>query len=315
MPAGIYSRDYMNIKCPRCRRFNAPTDPFCRCGLDLRAEQVKDKFSGECWFCTQDGALTKEHVIPQWTFKHAGVLDTNFQHTIGRLRDPSDFQSEMVYGRGRLFKRKTAGGQWAPIACENCNGGWMKRLNDQAQPLARPFISGHHPKLDGMSRYVLARWLGVIASGSEYYVGLRNIPQFQRSMLVEGSLSPQWLFSYARCGSSRLNCTLQVNSQHWEPRQSDSESFLVSSWITIGNAVFHVFAAGAPWDVWRGIGSYPEFQSRYGLRSLWPQMVEQPAAVPHILTWSRVRRAQQKIIAGNFRPTRELLPEDLTFML
>jgi hypothetical protein len=302
----------MGVKCPRCPTFNAATEPFCLgCKLDLHAPETKEKFWGECWFCGDLGQLTKEHVIPQWTFEHAGILNTKFAHLIGRPRDKLNPKAGLVYGRGRLHKRPTAGGQWAPIACNDCNTGWMSSLNSRAKDLILPFIMGQQSIPNDDERTIIARWLSMIVSGSEYYVGNRIIPQYYRDSIKNGTAGYNWVFSYARCGSAQLNGTVQINSQSLDYTPAEHREFLVSAWITIGKTIFHAFAASGPWSIWHAIGPYREFQSRYGLRSLWPNAANDIAGPPHILTWARVRRAQRKIISGEMRPSRDIQPEDI----
>lgn len=87
-----------------------------------------------CLFCgaNGEGVLTKEHVIPQWLLKHLdlpaddllfqGVADSATETLLESPRIHSTFN--FVQGH----------------VCEECNTGWMGRLEGVAKPILVPLI-------------------------------------------------------------------------------------------------------------------------------------------------------------------------------
>src|SRR5689334_20907656 len=110
--------------------------------------------NSSCLFCTKKGAgiLSKEHVIPRWLLNHLdlpqrdklfqGVCSSNTNELITSPRIHSTFN--FVQGH----------------VCQDCNNGWMSRLEAVAKPLLIPLIDGHG-KIEDLSTTesaIIAKW-------------------------------------------------------------------------------------------------------------------------------------------------------------
>lgn len=281
----------------------------------MRLNERAARLEGRCWFCGDKGSLSKEHAIPQWAIKLAKPKATGFRHEVGRPVDMNDPNTPYIYGRGRNAGRNDIGGHWARVACEACNNNWMSQLQEQAKPIVTPFIMGDIPTINFEESRILARWLYVIVACSEYYLGWPRIDQKFRTILMTGDMLPRWEISHGYSADESLNCLVQINHRGEELPNEIFDMFFVSAWVTIGSVVFHCAAARAVWDVFNALGPYPEFQARYGLRSIFPPMQAQPPGAPGELTFPIISDAQKAIYSRRFAPKRSFEPEDCSYLL
>ena len=90
--------------------------------------------ANSCLFCGAQGAgvLSNEHVIPQWLLKHLDLPpdDMLFQGVASSatetLVEPARIHSSFNFVQGHV--------------CEECNTGWMSRLEVAAKPILVPLI-------------------------------------------------------------------------------------------------------------------------------------------------------------------------------
>jgi hypothetical protein len=107
---------------------------------------VTDAFPrGLCVFCGQRGPLTDEHVWPDWLSRF--LID-----------EPTSWVSADDQGIERvhtapMFSRKVK------RVCEQCNGGWMSALENEARPVLRWLILGRPCVIAPADARTLAAWL------------------------------------------------------------------------------------------------------------------------------------------------------------
>jgi hypothetical protein len=103
-----------------------------------------------CLFCGLPlHKRSREHVLPEWLQNHLGISDFPLTPThttprgvvVNRRAHPV---SELVAGR----------------VCEDCNSGWMSRLEVAAMPVLKPLMDGQRTpeQLDEAERRVVGRW-------------------------------------------------------------------------------------------------------------------------------------------------------------
>jgi hypothetical protein len=117
------------------------------------------KPSGKCLFCGSLG-LTKEHIWSDWLKKIIPPTDSRFE-----------FREEIrtVSGKPVLIRvpqKKRAGAvqrRQARVVCRQRNGGWMKRIVDNAIPSATSTILGESVTLDAPAQQYLTSWLALSA--------------------------------------------------------------------------------------------------------------------------------------------------------
>lgn len=87
-----------------------------------------------CIFCNEVivGNRSKEHVIPQWLINHLNSSDNTLTQGVahgveGKVLEVR-LHDMMSYVQGKV--------------CEECNTGWMSKLESAAKPILLPLIEG-----------------------------------------------------------------------------------------------------------------------------------------------------------------------------
>lgn len=110
---------------------------------------------GSCVFCGDFGDLHEEDVIPRWAARELQRL-SGAKAVLFTTRKVAGEGGEVLktyqtkYGNVAAFK--------LPIVCQPCNGGWMKRIEDDAAELIKPMIRGVRTELRTTDQVKLATW-------------------------------------------------------------------------------------------------------------------------------------------------------------
>lgn len=126
-------------------------------GSRLRAARRQGK---RCMFCE---ALvgSREHIWPQWMRKHTGIDCLAVNH--------SQTEREIILGTDppraiaqpyttRLHSGTTISRKLEVVCKDNCNGGWMSRLENNVMPILAPMVDGVPRDLDPDDQRILSRW-------------------------------------------------------------------------------------------------------------------------------------------------------------
>lgn len=98
---------------------------------------------GPCVFCQRVSRFTQEHVIPRWVRK---VLNTG----------PVEITDRQTRDRFRYDQTLTLVVNDA--VCQECNGGWLRRLGERVKPDVSSAILGSPMALTSMGARSLAIW-------------------------------------------------------------------------------------------------------------------------------------------------------------
>jgi hypothetical protein len=102
-----------------------------------------------CLFCQRSGhcKLTYEHAWPQWLVTKRGAIIENFH---------KDYQT----GEMRKWNSRGKLAIGTNDVCEECNNGWMAALEEGAQKLIRPLMSGRLTvRLTVTDQEILRSWI------------------------------------------------------------------------------------------------------------------------------------------------------------
>jgi hypothetical protein len=104
---------------------------------------------------------SREHVFAQWLLDALGGISMNFYRRHGDGR--REIHRKTINLRSFTLKR----------ICEDCNNGWMCRLEEALKPILLPLLKGakHLEALDEDERRILAKWLGKTAIIDSYAIG------------------------------------------------------------------------------------------------------------------------------------------------
>src|SRR4051794_16250232 len=124
-----------------------------------------------CIFCGRPG-MSKEHVFSDWI---NDVLPPDGTHNRIRIRG-----FDAGGGINNPFHDASTHRQGGPatltarVVCEECNSGWMSKLQDRAKPVLIPLINGKSASIGREAQGVLASWATMLSMTTEY---LTSVPR------------------------------------------------------------------------------------------------------------------------------------------
>lgn len=103
---------------------------------------------GTCTFCGQSGVkLTKEHVYPQhWKLLFPAATGNDVVHRLGR----NGYETQP--GAPNRFENTVR------EFCAQCNGGWMRQIDEAAKPFLIPLAHGERSSLSEEESNALQIW-------------------------------------------------------------------------------------------------------------------------------------------------------------
>lgn len=102
-----------------------------------------------CIFCGHSGKLSKEHAWPNWLLE---LLKQNKTEAITITGSRNDGWSGKIYGVNAAILIKK-------FCRQKCNAGWMKKLEDEAQPILTKMIRGENTALSSLEQLTVSSWL------------------------------------------------------------------------------------------------------------------------------------------------------------
>lgn len=112
----------------------------------------------QCIFCSNGKSFkSKEHVFPQWVLEELNLRNTVRPFSETSLQNINDTQP--IFDR-KTKAKKNFGNYVSPFVCDDCNLGWMSRLEAKAKPVLLPLIHGTG-SLDTLSKeekVLISRW-------------------------------------------------------------------------------------------------------------------------------------------------------------
>jgi hypothetical protein len=172
--------------------------PFKLCDLGFqrgKAISRRDASMGRrCLFCNEVivGNRAKEHVIPQWLIDHLNSSDNTLTQGVAHGVDGEVLEVRlhdmMSYVQGKV--------------CEECNTGWMSKLEAAAKPILIPLIEGGKSLSDSSNeqRVLVSRW----AVKTAYVVsatapkGSDINPEHMRHIAGDSKLPPKGVAVFGR---------------------------------------------------------------------------------------------------------------------
>jgi hypothetical protein len=109
-----------------------------------------------CIFCGRT-PTTKEHIFSEWIHKHLGQRGHNvaYKRISVQHLDRSDFIRDIRFpGQIRDWQIKCVCGNDP----KSCNNGWMRQLEEAADPVMTPLILGQSATLSPEDQKIIASW-------------------------------------------------------------------------------------------------------------------------------------------------------------
>lgn len=104
-----------------------------------------DRHMRQCLFCDRP-ATSREHVWPDWVLEF--LASTRTMNVDGELGDGRSFH----VGGGRKAELK------ARCVCDDCNRGWMSKLESTARPILGPLMADIGYSLTPRQQFTVALW-------------------------------------------------------------------------------------------------------------------------------------------------------------
>jgi len=149
-----------------------------------------------CVFCG-GSPVTKEHVWSDWLRAHIP------RH----MRKWSSYKAT-EYSTGiesAARKRPGAVHDWqVRCVCQDCNTGWMSRLENKIKPILGPLVDGQCGRLSEQDQYILATWITLKVMIAEFDNPERvTVHHMQRKMMKRRQQPPKfgwriWISRYDR---------------------------------------------------------------------------------------------------------------------
>jgi hypothetical protein len=223
------------------------------------------KPASKCVFCGSQRDLTKSHVWPEWIEKILPQSATHHEQIVGQ------FYTFVPEVEGPAFWKKIKQGHVGTRkprnTCKECNGGWMRRMEEATMSIMPPLLLGHPYLLETFKQRLLASFLCLISMRvdlSSYK--MRAIPSADRGLLIRYFAPPEsWKIWIARYDGSLLidqrYTAMQIASSPDVPRGVEHCNSQVTT-LVIGQLCAHLFSS----SVW------PDFPGYRGaeLASIWP---------------------------------------------
>ena len=155
---------------------------------------------GKCVFCGDFGALTGEHMFSSWTHRFLPPRRTGTYQALRTMShlDRSEFTLRKKSGDIRDWKVR--------CVCEfKCNNGWMRKAVDEpAQSVMLPLITGKSTRLSPDDQRIIATWATMKAMVAEHDFGAWvTTHHMQRKRMMAKQLPPEhgwgvWIGHYVR---------------------------------------------------------------------------------------------------------------------
>lgn len=144
---------------------------------EMKPTKVQRNFRSShkhCIFCGVFGALSAEHMFPDWLTDILPLEWNNHSHTISRA------PNFLSYALGQKIEKQTkvisgdTGSRKLRVVCRKCNSEWMSQLQQKAKPLLTEAILGRWANY-GDHLELIAQWCLMTAMVHEFddveYVG------------------------------------------------------------------------------------------------------------------------------------------------
>lgn len=115
--------------------------------MGLKSQPFKKGF-GRCAFCEQGGKGSREHIWPKWA--HPYLPNVPHSHIRQRTKGPLILEEWQREGPPSSIT--------VAAVCQDCNNGWMSRMEAAAKPWLLPILQRQPISFDAIAQNCLARY-------------------------------------------------------------------------------------------------------------------------------------------------------------
>jgi hypothetical protein len=233
---------------------------FCRINFS-----AMPKPAGKCVFCRERRKLTKSHIWPEWAEQILPQTATHHEHIISQFRTfAPKVQGPTFHKRvkpGHVGKRRPRN------TCFECNGGWMREIEEATIPFMEAILLGQRYSLTQTDQRLLAALLSLVSMRVELSSHeMRAIPPSDHDWIrTRFEPPPYWKIWIARyvgnVAMDEQHMAMQISSSMDVPAGVDHCNTQVTT-LVIGQLCAHLFSST----------EWPEFGGYEGifLSRIWP---------------------------------------------
>jgi hypothetical protein len=260
--------------CPRCKREVLDKKPYCKnCNLFFELEIGKKVTKGKCLYCSYQGILSQEHVLPSWL---SNIFPPDTSYSYGKIQRPDfrDFNkipdvNEKTYERNcSIYDSKVYN------VCKECNNGWMSNLQNLAKYIVTKIGKGEWKNSTRTQQSVLSRWIAMISLNM--HSQLKSIQTFEIDLqrLKDGEIPSGWQIYVARLLDDKLSGN-RFCMQGYVPIAVGETALTYNlTYFCIGKAIFltiNSFSDYSTSHIKYGQLPIDQILESYNFRSIWPK--------------------------------------------
>lgn len=259
--------------CPRCKSKVVGKKPYCeKCNLFFNLESGKKITKGKCLYCSYEGVLSQEHVLPDWL---SNVFPPENRQSYKRLERPDfiDFSKTSDVNSKFYSQNKTIYDSKVYNVCKECNNGWMSNLQNIAKPFVSSLGRGEWGNFTSTKQSILSRWAAMISLNMHSQLKSIQTNEIGLQRLKNGEMPAGWQIYIARLFDDKLSGN-RFCMQGYVPIGVGEEALSFNfTYFCIGKVVFLTV---------NSVGDYIVAHVKYGLplesiikdfhfRSIWPK--------------------------------------------
>lgn len=199
-----------------------------------------------CIFCGSRKNITREHVVPNWLRKVVPRLRETHVHS--GLRTTSQGRTLFVQPLWTV-KDGNLGNKKLFMVCADCNGGWMRNLQDELKPILIPLIEGEWQDLNAESAGRISAWMAMTATVIALSIrDTLGVTRAERKFIYENHHAPDnWSIWIGRgsgfddiCYSNRVGFVAEVSEGQIESFElGTNEANTNVTTIALGKLILH----------------------------------------------------------------------------
>lgn len=273
--------------------------------MPKRPRRANLKPAGTCIFCGGP-RMTKAHI---W----ADQLKKIIRQSQPGARISAEQSTEVlgsVWRRDLGQKRRQGDYRQMKVrrVCESCNGGWMRRLEEEAIKIATPVIRGTETHLTGDDQRTIAAWLVMMSTLLEFTTEdiTTTVPIWQRVFLKAKATPPDgWIVAIGRGGAEtevnwqRYTIAITSDTSNLSALRGEAPNDTQIATFRVGHLLVQTFNSPQP-EVYQ---SYGVFARSTPLIRIWPPRRWLGVFGRKQIDWSKIREAtpaEQMLITQGF---------------
>lgn len=232
----------------------------------------------QCRFCGVTGRLTREHWLPTWT------------HPLIPEAAPAPYVAAEENGMVDRIWDAPLGSMTVRRVCDDCNNGWMSRLEKKVQPVLTPMLAGRTRALNAEDQGTLATWAAKTVLAFDLTRTEPVVPDECRAWVrTHGTPPPGSIVLLARYGGSRFpvygsHGTRTVQVGVGDGPKTDWRTFLTS--VSAGPVVVQLWGHG----IENAVDMKPTNWKADFAHKLWPEPLPVSWPLPRALGDDGLRR-------------------------